>query len=217
MGPVSILRDQLIRSRPTRPTMSRMGRRNMKTSRAFASTRIRCSSLSAFAADYPAPKQGDWVARDFKFHTGEVMPELRCTTPPSASRPASRCWCCTARPARPPACSRPPSPASCSAPASRSTRRNTTSSFPTRSAHGKSTKPSDGLQANFPHYNYDDMVDGAVPAASPKASASSTCASSSATRWAACRPGSGARNIPASWTRWCRWRRSRPRWRAATG
>jgi homoserine O-acetyltransferase len=31
----------------------------------------------AVAADYPAPKQGDWIARDFKFHTGEVMPELR--------------------------------------------------------------------------------------------------------------------------------------------
>ena len=25
--------------------------------------------------------------------------------------------------------------------------------------HGKSTKPSDGLRAKFPHYNYDDMVD----------------------------------------------------------
>ena len=32
---------------------------------------------SAWAADYPAPKQGDWVARDFKFHTGETMPELK--------------------------------------------------------------------------------------------------------------------------------------------
>ena len=34
-------------------------------------------ACSAMAADYPAPKQGDWVAKDFKFHTGEVMPELR--------------------------------------------------------------------------------------------------------------------------------------------
>jgi len=31
----------------------------------------------AAAEGYPAPKDGDWVARDFKFHTGEVMPELR--------------------------------------------------------------------------------------------------------------------------------------------
>ena len=32
---------------------------------------------AAFAADYPAPKQGEWIARDFKFHTGEVMPALK--------------------------------------------------------------------------------------------------------------------------------------------
>ncbi len=31
----------------------------------------------AYAVDYPAPKEADWIARDFKFHTGEVMPELR--------------------------------------------------------------------------------------------------------------------------------------------
>src|SRR5262249_42632391 len=31
----------------------------------------------ALAADYPAPKEGDFVAREFRFHTGEVMPELR--------------------------------------------------------------------------------------------------------------------------------------------
>ena len=27
------------------------------------------------AQNYPAPKEGDWVARDFRFHTGEVLPE----------------------------------------------------------------------------------------------------------------------------------------------
>ena len=34
-------------------------------------------ALPAAAADYPAPKEGDWVAKDFRFHTGEVMPEVR--------------------------------------------------------------------------------------------------------------------------------------------
>jgi homoserine O-acetyltransferase len=33
--------------------------------------------LPALAADFPAPQQGDWIARDFKFRSGEVMPELR--------------------------------------------------------------------------------------------------------------------------------------------
>jgi homoserine O-acetyltransferase len=38
---------------------------------------VSLSSFAAAAADYPAPNEGDWIARDFRFHTGEVMPELR--------------------------------------------------------------------------------------------------------------------------------------------
>src|SRR5689334_13965772 len=53
------------------------GERNVKASCAALSAVLLSISASAFAADYPAPKQGDWIARDFKFHTGEVMPELR--------------------------------------------------------------------------------------------------------------------------------------------
>ena len=37
-------------------------------------------TLAAFtvtAQNYPAPQEGTWVVRDFKFHTGEVLPELR--------------------------------------------------------------------------------------------------------------------------------------------
>src|SRR3989442_15865064 len=35
------------------------------------------TALPGLAADYPAPKEGSWVVRDFRFHTGEVLPELR--------------------------------------------------------------------------------------------------------------------------------------------
>src|SRR5262245_28492258 len=31
----------------------------------------------AQAQNYPAPREGVWVARDFKFHTGDVIPEVR--------------------------------------------------------------------------------------------------------------------------------------------
>ena len=34
-------------------------------------------AFSSWAADYPSPKEGDWVLRDFRFQTGEVLPELR--------------------------------------------------------------------------------------------------------------------------------------------
>jgi homoserine O-acetyltransferase len=52
---------------------------NILRSLVHAATSVALSliAFSALAADYPAPKEGDWVARDFRFHTGEVMPELR--------------------------------------------------------------------------------------------------------------------------------------------
>src|ERR1700733_4378739 len=53
------------------------GKRIMNYSRAALSMVFAMISFTAVAADYPAPKQGDWIARDFKFHTGETMPELR--------------------------------------------------------------------------------------------------------------------------------------------
>src|SRR5262245_39758046 len=34
-------------------------------------------TLPGLAADYPAPKEGSWGVRDFRFHTGEVLAELR--------------------------------------------------------------------------------------------------------------------------------------------
>jgi len=45
-------------------------------------------ALPALAADYPA-QEADWVAPDFKFHTGEVIRPFTCTTPRSATRAAS--------------------------------------------------------------------------------------------------------------------------------
>jgi len=35
------------------------------------------TAIPSLAADYPAPREGDWVVRDFRFHTGEILPELR--------------------------------------------------------------------------------------------------------------------------------------------
>jgi len=41
------------------------------------SAALALTSVTAFAADYPAPKEGEWVAKDFRFHTGEVFPQLK--------------------------------------------------------------------------------------------------------------------------------------------
>ena len=45
--------------------------------RAILSLAVTLTALPALAADYPMPKEGDWVVRNFRFHTGEVLPELR--------------------------------------------------------------------------------------------------------------------------------------------
>src|SRR5215813_4160531 len=44
---------------------------------AFAVTALATAVGDAKAQNYPAPQESDWVARDFRFHTGEVLPELR--------------------------------------------------------------------------------------------------------------------------------------------
>ena len=48
------------------------------------------------AADFPAPAEGDFVARDFRFGSGETLPALSLTTGRSARRSATPPgWCGT--------------------------------------------------------------------------------------------------------------------------
>ena len=49
----------------------------MRAARLIAVFAFIALPFAALAADYPAPKQGEWVARDFKFHTGETIAEVR--------------------------------------------------------------------------------------------------------------------------------------------
>ena len=49
----------------------------MKPLRAAATLAFALISFAAFAAEFPAPQQREWIARDFKFHTGETMAEVK--------------------------------------------------------------------------------------------------------------------------------------------
>ena len=117
------------------------------------------TSLTALAADYPAPKQGDWTAKDFKFHTGETMPELRLhytTVGEPTGQPvlvlhgSGGSAASMLTPAFAGELFGPGQPLDAS---------KYYIIIPDGIGHGKSSKPSDGLKTAFPGYDYDDMVE----------------------------------------------------------
>jgi homoserine O-acetyltransferase len=116
-------------------------------------------SGSVMAADYPAPKQGDWVAKDFKFHTGETIPELKLhytTVGEPTGQPVlvlhgsggSAASMLTATFAGELFGAGQPLDAT-----------KYYIIIPDGIGHGKSLKPSDGMKTSFPKYDYADMVD----------------------------------------------------------
>ena len=49
----------------------------MKFVHTIASLAFALVAWPVFAAEYPTPKDGSWIAKDFRFHTGEILPEVR--------------------------------------------------------------------------------------------------------------------------------------------
>jgi homoserine O-acetyltransferase/O-succinyltransferase len=115
--------------------------------------------LPALAADYPAPKEGDWVVRDFRFHTGEVLPELRlhyATVGAPTGEPVLILHGTTQSGA---SMLSPVFAGELFGPGQPLDASRYYLILPDAIGHGKSSKPSDGLRTRFPKYNYDDMVD----------------------------------------------------------
>ncbi len=112
----------------------------------------------AAAADFPAPKEGAWVARDFRFHTGEVMPELRMhytTVGEPTGDPVIVLHGTTGSAASLLTAAFAGELFGAGQPL------DATKYYiilPDAIGHGKSAKPSDGMRAKFPRYNYEDMV-----------------------------------------------------------
>src|SRR3977135_2517110 len=131
----------------------------MKCSRVALSATLALTSFTAVAADYPAPKQGDWIAKDFKFHTGETISELRLhytTVGEPTGQPvlvlhgSGGSAASMLTPAFAGELFGPRKPLDAA---------KYYISIPDGIGHGKSSKPSDGMKPPFPKYDYEDMVD----------------------------------------------------------
>jgi homoserine O-acetyltransferase/O-succinyltransferase len=128
------------------------------TARAMWILAFALTALPALAADYPAPKEGSWVARDFRFHTGEVLPELRLhytTVGAPTGEPVVILHGTTGSGT---AMLSPAFAGELFGPGQPLDASRYYIILPDAIGTGKSSKPSDGLRASFPKYNYDDMV-----------------------------------------------------------
>jgi homoserine O-acetyltransferase/O-succinyltransferase len=127
--------------------------------RAMFAAACAIAGVTSSAADSTTPKEGDWTLRDFRFRSGEVIPELRIhfttvgaptgepvlvlhgTTQSGASMLGPDFGGVLFGPGQPLDASR------------------YYVILPDAIGHGKSSKPSDGQRAAFPKYTYEDMVE----------------------------------------------------------
>jgi homoserine O-acetyltransferase len=150
----------MIDSSEAAPKMAaRPGRTIMKQLRAALSAAFALVSFAALAADYPAPKQGEWTIKDFKFHTGEVMPELRLhyTTVGDPSGQPVLVLHGTGGSAA--SMLTPGFAGELFGPGQPLDATKYFIILPDGIGHGQSSKPSDGMKTAFPKYDYDDMVE----------------------------------------------------------
>ncbi len=114
---------------------------------------------AAVAADLPDTVQGQWLVRDFRFHTGQVLPELRLnytTVGKPGGEPVLVLHGTTGSGA---GMLSPAFGGQLFGPGQALDASRYYIILPDAIGTGQSSKPSDGLRAAFPKYNYDDMVD----------------------------------------------------------
>lgn len=113
----------------------------------------------AAAADYPAPREADWVVGDFRFHTGEVLPQLRLHYTTIGNPAGEPVLILHGTSGSGGAMLTPAFAGELFGPGQPLDAGRYFLILPDAIGAGKSAKPSDGLRAKFPAYNYDDMVE----------------------------------------------------------
>jgi hypothetical protein len=156
----------------------------------------------ASAADYLAPTENDYTIRDFKFASGETLPELRLhyrtLGKPEKDVQGKTTNAVLIMHGTTGSGAQFIRPEFAGELFGKDQPLDATKVFivlPDGIGHGKSSKPSDGMHAKFPRYGYLDMVEAQYRLLTDGLSVNCT---------------------PISWTRSCRWRVCRPRFLGAT-
>jgi len=131
----------------------------MKPFRVAAVAALFAFAAAAQAADFPKPQEGEWTAKDFKFHTGQTMPvKLHYTTVGAPSgEPVLVLHGTGGSAAR---MLTPNFAGELYGPGQPLDAGKYYIIIPDSIGHGKSSKPSDGLRTAFPKYDYADMING---------------------------------------------------------
>jgi homoserine O-acetyltransferase len=124
------------------------------------------AASGALAADYPAPSEGDYTIRDFKFTSGETLPELRLhyrtLGKPEKDAQGKTTNAVLIMHGTTGSGAQFIRPEFAGELFGKDQTLDATKFFivlPDGIGHGKSSKPSDGMHARFPRYGYLDMVE----------------------------------------------------------
>ena len=116
-------------------------------------------AVPVMAADYPAPQDGEWIAKDFKFHSGEVMPELRLHYTTVGAPTGQPVLVLHGSGGSAASMLTPTFAGELFGPGQPLDAAKYYIIIPDGIGHGKSSKPSDAMRTSFPKYDYNDMVD----------------------------------------------------------
>jgi homoserine O-acetyltransferase len=122
-----------------------------------------CSALALFAhvaqaADPPAPQKAVWIAKDFRFHSGEVFPELKLAYTTLGNPQGEPVLVLHGTAGSAATMLTPAFAGELFGPGQPLDAARYFIVIPDALGAGSSAKPSDGMKARFPRYNYDDMV-----------------------------------------------------------
>ncbi|WP_342363580.1 alpha/beta fold hydrolase [Terrarubrum flagellatum] len=117
-----------------------------------------CCAPAAFAADYPAPKEGAWTAKEFRFHDGATLNDVKLGYVTIGEPTGEPVLILHGTAGSAASMLTPAFAGELFGPGQPLDATKYYIIIPDALGAGKSTKPSDGLRAKFPRYNYDDMV-----------------------------------------------------------